>query len=132
MDIDEATEKFCYDNETGIRHADEMYERCLKINYILKNLESMLAEVEGSDEDLNKCKNELVEQGILDVVCRIVEIVYYKTTPPCLFKRPFHGERGAAQKGADGAAGRHENAVDLETIKIDEYIAQEVARENLE
>jgi len=39
VDIDEATEKFCYANERSIRHADEMYEKCLKINYILKNLE---------------------------------------------------------------------------------------------
>jgi len=68
----------------------------------------MVAEVESSDEDLNKCKNELVEQGILDILCRIVEMIYYKTTPPCLFKRPFHGERGAAQKGAEGPPGKGE------------------------
>ena len=41
--------------------SDEMYDKCEKLMYILRNLEQMLADVETSAEDLTKAKNELVE-----------------------------------------------------------------------
>jgi hypothetical protein len=77
-DIEEPSERFFYDHKNSIDLADELFEKCQKIIFILDNLENTIKAALKSDEDLNKCKNELVEQGIL-------EIIFYKTTPPPFF-----------------------------------------------
>ena len=68
---------------------DELFDKCEKVKYILDNIEELIRNVESNDVELFKCKNELVEQGILDMLCRVLEILYYKTTPTPLFLRPF-------------------------------------------
>ena len=59
----------------------------------------------------------------MDLICRILEMIYYKTTPPPLFQKPFRSIK--AKDEAD---------VDLSYVikKIDEYLAQEIARDNLD
>ena len=45
--------------------------------------------VELDEMKLEKCKKELVEQGILDMLCKCIELIYYKMTPPSLFIKPY-------------------------------------------
>ena len=78
-----------YSEENAIEHSDELDFKCKKISYILNNIEEMLLRVEYDDELFLKCKKELVEQGILDVMCVCLEMLYYKTVPPTMFKRPY-------------------------------------------
>ena len=82
-------EKFYYDNDKGIDDSDFLYERCEKVLYILNNLLGLIQNVEGSEIQLEKCKKELVEQGILDMICRCIELIYYKMTPPSLFMKSY-------------------------------------------
>ena len=68
---------------------DELFDKCEKVKFILGNIEILIKDVENNSVELFKCKNELVEQGILDMLCRIIEMLYYKTTPTPLFLKPF-------------------------------------------
>jgi hypothetical protein len=84
----------------------------------------------GADENrLLKCKNELVEQGILDMIFRGLEMIYYKTTPPPMFTPPFKIPK---RLGVDGepVGGQDEN-FNLSSFKIEIYVAQEIARDQL-
>ena len=38
------------------------------------------------------------EQGILDILCKVLEMVYYKTTPPKLMIKAFKASQLAAQR----------------------------------
>lgn len=58
----------------------------------------MLLKVEYDDELFLKCKKELVEQGILDAMCVNLEMLYYKTVPPPLFKRPYSSYNSEIEK----------------------------------
>lgn len=125
--LDEPTERFFYDNEKAIDLRDEIFDKCQKVMYILNNIESLLQAVEGDEGQLEKCKNELVEQGILDMIFRNLEMLYYKTTPPPMFTPAFKvpkrtGLEGEAIGGDDYTAA---------SFKIEIYVAQEIAREQV-
>ena len=125
--LDEPTERFFYDNEKAIDLRDEIFDKCQKVMYILNNVESLLRAVEGDEGALEKCKNELVEQGILDLIFRNLEMIYYKTTPPPMFTPAFKvpprtGLDGEAVGGGDFVAA---------TFKIEIYVAQEIARDQM-
>ena len=66
--------------------------------YILKNLEKILLEVESHENEYAKAKQELSEQGILDILCKVLEMIYYKTTPPKLMIKAFKASQLAAQR----------------------------------
>jgi len=59
--IDDPAEKFFYDDRRAIELADEMFEKCEKVMYILKNLESILLDVENDEAEYAKAKKELSE-----------------------------------------------------------------------
>lgn len=86
---DDKIEKYYLNHEYAIDMTDELYDKCEKVKYMLNNIDELIREVENNDVRLFKCKNELVEQGILDMLFRILEMLYYKTTPVPLFLRPF-------------------------------------------
>jgi hypothetical protein len=71
-------------------------------------------------------KTQLQEQGILDILCRILDILYFKKTPPPLFQKPFKSQKTKSENEQSN------NDVDLKSIKIDEYIAQSIVRETTE
>jgi hypothetical protein len=60
---------------------------------------------------LIKCKDELSDQGLLDILFCIIEILYYKTTPPSLFEKVFKNN-SKEQKEKD--------KVDLKSFKLTE------------
>lgn len=74
------------------------------------------------EEATRKCKDELVEQGILDMLMRIIEMIYYKTVPPPLFERPFKVSKNIRVAG-DANVSNFERRVDPTKVKIDDYIA---------
>jgi hypothetical protein len=96
--IDDPAEKYFFDDKKAIEEADELFERSEKVMYILKNLERILLEVESDENEYAKAKQELSEQGILDILCRVLEMIYYKTTPPKLMVKPFKASPLAAQR----------------------------------
>ena len=63
-----------------------------KVLFILANIEIRIWESkhnERTDEKLIKCKDEFSDQGILDILFCIIEMLYYKTTPPNLLEKVF-------------------------------------------
>lgn len=68
---------------------EDLESKCEKILFILDNLENLMVRVQDNDELLLKCKNELAEQGILDIICKNIEMMYYKSVPPILFRNGF-------------------------------------------
>ena len=40
-----------------------------------------------------KLKEESTEQGILEILLKIIEIIYYKTIPPKLFVKAFSSKK---------------------------------------
>ena len=69
------------------------------------------------------------------MLCRILEMLYYKTTPTPLFYKPFkvrkqitQAEREQAAKTATGLEDKEEE-VDIHQVKVEIYVAQEIARE---
>jgi hypothetical protein len=86
-------EKYYLNHDKAIDLTDELYDKCEKAKFILNNIEDLIKNVEGQDTKLFKCKNELVEQGILDILCRILELLYYKTVPTPLFLKPFKARK---------------------------------------
>jgi hypothetical protein len=60
--IDEKnSEHFFYNAEKGIDLTDEMFDKCVKIMYILENIELIIKTVELDDTAVLKCKSELAE-----------------------------------------------------------------------
>ncbi len=55
----------------------------------LELLQATIKAAYGNGIQLMKCQTELAEQGVLDVLCRCVEVMYWKMSPPCLFCKPF-------------------------------------------
>ena len=121
QEVEEASENFFYNPEKAIDLTDEMFEKCVKVMHILENVELILRNVEMHDSKLEKCKQELAEQGILDIFCRILEIIYYKTTPLTLFQKPFMQRRPSLKK--DGP--------DLSKVLPSDFVAEEIARDQL-
>ena len=112
-----------YSEENAIEYSDELDFKCKKISYILNNIEQMLLRVEYDDELFLKCKKELVEQGILDVMCVCLEMLYYKTVPPPMFKKPYSSHKSEFElKLQDGTF----NIDDYE----DQYLTQTICRTN--
>lgn len=68
---------------------------------------------------LEKCKIEVVEQGILDILCRTLELLYYKTTPPSLFTKPFESVN---QMNLRQNSEVHAHKIDLHKISIEDYV----------
>mmetsp|Transcript_30174 Transcript_30174/g.46106 ORF Transcript_30174/g.46106 Transcript_30174/m.46106 type:complete len:580 (-) Transcript_30174:7543-9282(-) len=128
--MEETTEKYYYDNDLGIDTSDFLYERCEKVMYILGNLEKLIGQVEHNDVLLEKCKKELVEQGILDMICRCLELIYYKMAPPSMFMRSFRTTNQMDLKNKDNQD--RPDVVNPKKIKIDDYIVQEIFRDNIE
>jgi hypothetical protein len=52
------------------------------MSHFLETLEMMINQYENDETHLLKCKIELMEQGILDILARVVEMIYYKSVPP--------------------------------------------------
>lgn len=53
--------------------------------FIVNNIEMLIDEIPTQSEELEQCNTELAEQGVLDVLFRIAEMIYYKMTPPIMF-----------------------------------------------
>ena len=66
------------------------------------------------------CKNEFSNQGILDVLFCIIEMLYYKTTPPCLFEKVFK---------ANNLDQKEKDQTDLKSFKPTESVGQSIIRE---
>ena len=59
--IDDPAEKYFYDDRRAIELADEMFEKCEKAMYSLKNREAILLDVENDEAEYAKAKKELSE-----------------------------------------------------------------------
>lgn len=60
------------------------------------------------------------------MLCRLLDILYYKQTPPPMFQKPFKSAKSKSENE------QLNNDVDLNQIKIDDYIAQSIMRETTE
>jgi len=129
---EEKSEKFYYKNDQAMEHQDKLKDKCDKVMFILNNVETQLKVVEFLPDELAKCKQEMAEQGFLDIIFRCLEMMYYKMTPPSMFSKPFRSvkefrklmEQKESKKDVYGL-------VDAVNIRIDEYVAHEIARETL-
>lgn len=130
VEFDDTSERYYFDHDSAIDSSDDLFDKVQKVLFILGNIEEMLESASVNGEELKKCKDEIVEQGILDIIMRILEIIYYKTTPPPMFQRPFISNKLTKSQDADifGSDGRK----DPTKVKIDEYVGQEIAREHLD
>ena len=126
--VEESSEEFFYNADKGIDLTDEMFDKCVKIMYILENIDLIIKMVELNDTAVYKCKSELAEQGILDILCRILEMIYYKTTPLPLFQKPFVKRRPTIKLNEDGSPIED---IDLKNVIPQDYVAEEIARDQL-
>lgn len=128
VELDDTSELYFYDSDKAIDLSDGLFERVHKALFILQSIEDLLSKAEASEPTLKKCKEEITEQGILDILMRSLELIYYKTVPPCMFQKPFISSKYKRDEKEEAPEG----VVDPERIKIDEYVAQEIAREHLD
>jgi len=56
-----------------------------KVLFILDNILKLIKSVQFDSEKLQTCQSQLQEQGIMDIMFRCLEIIYYKVTPPIMF-----------------------------------------------
>lgn len=119
VELDDTSELYFYDSDKAIDLSDALFERVHKALFILQSIEDMLSRVEFNEPELKKCKEEITEQGILDILMRILEMIYYKTVPPCMFQKPFISSKYKREEKEEIPEG----VVDPERIKIDEYVA---------
>ena len=137
VEAEEPVERYYYKPKRAIDLSDELFDKIQKMMFILTNLQHRIQEVEHDHDKLDKCKSELSEQGILDIICRCIEMIYYKTTPPSMFQRSFKSSKGQGNmasndKKDDEGQPIGSAQVDLHKIRIDEYVAQEIARDHLD
>ena len=62
-----------------------------------------------------KCKEEFSDAGILDILFCILEILYYKTTPPGLLEKTFKSNTKEAKEA---------EVVKLKEFKINDCMGQ--------
>jgi hypothetical protein len=106
-------EAFKYDNEAGLQGEEDLIDRVHRLGFILGGLRGIVDDAYQVGEiELQRVKDQLTEQGILQILLQTLVMIYYKETPPPLFERPFKSD-----KAEDASA-----AVDLATLKIDDYI----------
>lgn len=116
-------ERFSYDHELALEQEDDLAERISRVSFILDGLQELMeSAMTAGEAALRKCKDELVEQGILDMLMRTIEMIYYKTVPPALFEKPFKVNKNVRAAG-DAAVSNFERRVDPTKVKIDDYIA---------
>jgi hypothetical protein len=125
-DIEMPSENYFYNADKGIDLTDEMFDKCVKIMYILENIDLIIKNVELDDTAVHKCKSELAEQGILDILCCILEMIYYKTTPLPLLQRPFVKRRPTLKFNEDGT---QQEEINLSNVIPQDYVAEEIARD---
>lgn len=71
-----------YDLEVALESENELTEACDHIKVVIKDLEDILIKAEEElQEKLNKLQSNLAEQGIIDILVKLIELIYYKTVP---------------------------------------------------
>ena len=130
VEMDDTSELYFYDSDTAIDSSDELFERVHKVIFILQSIEDLMVKAEQNELQLKKCKDEIAEQGILDVLLRNLEMIYFKTVPPSMFQKPYISSK--FKQDDKGEEKPPKRVVDPKKIKIDEYVAQEIAREHLD
>ena len=85
VELDDTSELYFYDSDKAIDLSDGLFERVHKALFILQNIEDLMQKAGAHEVRLKKCKEEITEQGILDILMRSLELIYYKTVPPCMF-----------------------------------------------
>lgn len=131
----EAAEHYYYKHDLAVTKADDLHDTTSKMLLILQNIEERLKKFEDDPETYSKSKTQLQEQGILDVLCRILDIIYYKSTPPPMFQKPFKSSKTDSQLEQSKQPNEKEKdevKQGLKTLRIDEYLAQEIARDHTE
>jgi hypothetical protein len=118
-------EKFYIKHDLANEQTDDLYDKTQKMLTILQNLEEGIMAYDDEPEALLKVKTQFQEQGILDILCRILDVIYYKTVPPPMFQKPFKSTKTRSEN-------EHSNNIDFEHLRIDEYLAQQISRDNLE
>jgi len=95
-----------------------------KMLFILSNLEKRIkgcTENERSQDKLKRCQDELSDQGILDILICILEMLYYKSVPPTMFQKAFKDKQSDHNQKKKST---HETeGIDLKTIRVHEYQA---------
>lgn len=95
-----------------------------RVLHILGNLEGRInSYLDGAEQ--YRAKKEIAEQGILDMLCQLLYLLYLKTTPPIMFEKPFKSSK--TQTELD-----EKNRVKLDEVRIEKYVAQAIAKENLD
>jgi len=92
--------------------------------FILFNIETRISEStfnERTNEKLIKCKEEFADQGILDVLFCIIEMLFYKSTPPSLFEKCFK---------INSKEQKEKDKLDLKSFKVGDSGGQEIIREH--
>ena len=126
-------ENYYYKHDKAIDHSDELQDKVEKVLFILNNVEQRIKFVENDTDMLQKCKTQLSQQGILDLLCRVLDIIYYKTTPPPMFHKPFKSNKNKTNQEKEEEAKRQDAGQKGgdDEFAIDDYMAQEIARESL-
>jgi len=106
VDIDDHQERFTFNHNLIKSTQHVLRGKVDKILFILSNIEIRIEQStqnQRTDELLIKCKDEMSNQGLLDILFCILEMLYYKTTPPMLFEKVFKNNN-KEQKEKDKAA----------------------------
>jgi hypothetical protein len=132
----EKSEETYYQHERATESAELLEEMASQLCFTLANVDALLREVQsecGADsEGARKCKTELAEQGFLDMILRILQLSYYKMMPPPLFEKPFKSTKERFLEAELKANKREQlGLVNLATFRIDQHVAQGIAREAL-
>ena len=144
--FDELLEYYCFLNQWGVQpveHEDMLEQFFLKpqkavelkdlligktdtMQFIVGNLNTIIKDCQDrrQEQELSKLKEEISDQGILDILLCIVEMLYYKTTPPSMLQKPFEKIRVEEKRG-----NKDETSEQLQIKVILENNAQNIARE---
>lgn len=103
-------------------------DKVSKLIFIIGNLENRIkaSQQRKNEEELRKCKGEIADQGILDILLCIIEMLYLKTTPPIMFQKPFSSKSSSpSQSGSKGG----KSTEDMKAVRILDFQAQNIARD---
>eukprot|EP00347_Sterkiella_histriomuscorum_P002968 403366109 len=82
--------QFFYNRKEAEKKEEELSQKCEEIISALNNLYVILAKAkEKSSDSYNLTQNYLADQGVLHILIKLIELIYYKTVSPIQREKPF-------------------------------------------
>lgn len=96
--LDNVDEKYKYDDESATETEEDLKNECKIFRVILNDLGNLLLGAkEKSRDKYIEMQCMLAEQGILDILVKLVELIYYKCVPLQEREVAFEGKKLASQ-----------------------------------